>query len=219
MPTIVELNRGGEIPNLDSFDILISLGGPMEAWEEVKHPWLVAEKAAIREWVMKQDRPLLGICLGHQILADALGGKVGRAKRGEAGLTSIALETPDKTHPLYSGFGPSKYAINWHGSEVTGLPPEPPSSSHRVPIAPSRLSSLVQRRSACSIMSRPRVRLSTNGPSFPPAPRMSRNLHGRDAAPSVRKAVADAMPELWSNSRRFYDNFMRLAATRTGRTR
>ncbi len=217
-PTIVELNRGGEIPNLDNFDVLISLGGPMEAWEEEKHPWLVAEKAAMHQWVMQQDKPLLGICLGHQILAGALGGKVGRAKRGEAGLTSIALEPAGREHPLYSGFGPSKYAINWHGSEVTALPPNSQllASSADCPIAAfvagSAAVGVQYHVEATSTLVDEWSELSAGAAHVA-------QLHGRDAAPRLRKAVADAMPDLWSNSRRFYDNFMQLAATRTGRTR
>src|SRR5262245_22856511 len=122
-PTVLELNRGDAIPDLESFDVLFVLGGPMEAWEETEHPWLIAEKAAIRRWVKEFDKPLLGICLGHQLLASALDGRVARARRGEVGVSEIALAEIAQRHPLYAGFGTRKRAINWHGSEVVGLPP------------------------------------------------------------------------------------------------
>lgn len=209
-PKIIELNRGAEIPNLNDFDILIVLGGPMEAWEEKEHPWLVAEKAAIRRWVEKLDKPLLGICLGHQLLADALDGRVGRAKRGEAGLTVIDLAESGRSHPLYAGFGPRKHAINWHGSEVTDLPQEAVllASSAECLIAAFAVGS-----SAIGVQYHVEATstLVDEWSDLPAGAAHIERLHGAAATPSVRRAVAQAMPELWSNSRRLYDNFMDLA--------
>ena len=74
----IELDEGEPIPSLDGFDALLSFGGPMDVWQEREYPWLVAEKAAIRSWVCERQKPFLGICLGHQLLADALGGRVAK---------------------------------------------------------------------------------------------------------------------------------------------
>jgi len=84
-PTVIEPNRGDSFANLDAFDILVLLGGQMEAWQEQEHPWLVPEKAAIRRWVNNLDKPLLGICLGHQLLALASGAKTLKMKFGHHG--------------------------------------------------------------------------------------------------------------------------------------
>ncbi len=71
---VVELDEGQPIPDLNDYDALWVMGGPMDVWEVDDHPWLVAEKAAIREAVNDRGMPFLGCCLGHQLLANALGG-------------------------------------------------------------------------------------------------------------------------------------------------
>ena len=67
--TAVELDEGEPIPDLQSFDAMWVMGGPMDVWDTGEHPWLVQEKEAIREWVLNLGRPYLGLCLGHQLLA------------------------------------------------------------------------------------------------------------------------------------------------------
>ncbi len=67
----IELDEGETIPDLQGYDILMVMGGPMDVWEETAYPWLVEEKQAIRAWI-EAGRPFLGFCLGHQLLAAAL---------------------------------------------------------------------------------------------------------------------------------------------------
>ena len=118
----VELDEGEPIPALDDFDLLVAMGGPMDVWQEDRHPWLVPEKAAIRRWVEDLRRPYLGICLGHQLLAAALGGEVSPMTRPEVGLADVALTPAGRSDPLLSGFGPTVETFQWHGAEVSRLP-------------------------------------------------------------------------------------------------
>ena len=116
----VELDEGDDIPPLDGFDILLVMGGPMDVWEEDKHPWLAAEKSAIRAWV-SAGRPYLGMCLGEQLLAEAMGGGVAlMTAPPEVGISQVRQLEPD---PLFAGVPDPCICLQWHGAEVTVLPP------------------------------------------------------------------------------------------------
>lgn len=119
----VELDAGDGIPPLEDFDLLVVMGGPMDVWEEDEHPWLVPEKTAIRRWVDELRKPYLGVCLGHQLLAVALGGEVARMRSPEVGLGSVELTDEGRSDPLFAEAPATMEVFQWHGVEVTTLPP------------------------------------------------------------------------------------------------
>ena len=119
----VELDAGEAIPSLEGYDQLWVMGGPMDAWQEAQHPWLVAEKQAIREAVQLRAMPYLGVCLGHQLLGAALGGRVGKAPQAEVGILDVELTAAGRVDPLFEGIADRFKALQWHGAEVAEAPP------------------------------------------------------------------------------------------------
>jgi GMP synthase-like glutamine amidotransferase len=116
----------GQRPPVDhsDYDLLMVMGGPMDVWEEQRLPWLVDEKRAIRDWALVQRRPFLGVCLGHQLLAEAVGGTVGPMNTPEVGVSVVNLTRYGRLDPLLEGAGDSFECLQWHGAEVKSLPSE-----------------------------------------------------------------------------------------------
>ncbi len=119
---VIELDRGDSIPDLAPYDLMLVMGGPQDVWQESDHPWLVDEKEAIRRFVVDMQRPFLGICLGHQLLAAALGGGVAMAETPEVGVMTVDLTPDGEADPLFRGMASPLTVLQWHGAEVSGLP-------------------------------------------------------------------------------------------------
>lgn len=115
--TTTRFYESPELPSLDGIDLVIAMGGPMSVNDEDALPWLIAEKAFLREAI---DRGLavLGICLGAQLIASARGAKVYPGKQREIGWFPIeAVPGGDGSFPFPS----SCRVLHWHG-ETFDLP-------------------------------------------------------------------------------------------------
>ena len=88
--TTIELDEGEKIPDdLNKFDAMFCMGGPMDTWMEDQYPWLIDEKKVIKEFVVNLKKPYLGFCLGCQLLGEVIGGKVVKSKKSEIGILNI----------------------------------------------------------------------------------------------------------------------------------
>lgn len=122
--TTVGFEHGDPIPaDLNAYDALVVMGGPMDVWQIDEHPWLVAEIVAIRRFVVELGRPFLGVCLGHQLLAQALGGEVGPARSPEVGACPVRLTEAAASDVVFRGLSSPLMTFQWHAAEVRRAPP------------------------------------------------------------------------------------------------
>ena len=114
------LYRGEGLPAPAAFDWLVIMGGGMSVNDEASLPWLVAEKELVRRAIAEGKR-VLGVCLGAQMIASALGAKVYRNRVKEVGWWPLKRAAGAATHPLGAVLPDGAEVFHWHG-EVFDLP-------------------------------------------------------------------------------------------------
>jgi GMP synthase-like glutamine amidotransferase len=205
----VELDEGEAIPDLRDFRGLVVMGGPMDVWEEDLHPWLRDEKAAIREAVRERRMPVLGVCLGHQLLAEALGGEVGKASRPEVGLMEVELTAAGRMSDFLAGLPERLTCLQWHGAEVKRAP----AGAQVLASSPvSAVQAFAIGDRALGIQFHVEITPATVGewaviPEYAAA--LERTL-GPGAVASLERETAARMASLNRTARVFYDNFRKV---------
>jgi GMP synthase (glutamine-hydrolysing) len=107
---------GDGFPDIGKTDGLIVMGGPMGIYDYEEYPWLAEEKAFIRQ-IINQNKPVLGICLGAQLIADVLGSNVWKNEHKEIGFFPV---TGNPEHEI-SNVWKTETVFHWHG-DTFGIP-------------------------------------------------------------------------------------------------
>ncbi len=112
--TEYHLYNDPRLPRIEDLDMLIVMGGSMSVNDEERFPWLAAEKELIRH-CRDSHKPVLGICLGAQLIASALGSRVFPGKHTEIGWFPVEFERDGEAGKLLPGLPAKITVFHWHG--------------------------------------------------------------------------------------------------------
>ena len=112
--TRIEVEQGGALPDGRDFDIVVAMGGPMGAYEDHLHPWLAPERALLAT-AAASGVACLGVCLGSQMLAAALGGRAFQGPAPELGVLEVELTAAGRADPVTAGLADRFTVLQWHG--------------------------------------------------------------------------------------------------------
>ena len=210
--TTIQLDEGDTIPsNLNEFDAMLCMGGPMDTHMEKEYPWLVPEKKAIAEYVLNLEKPFLGFCLGCQLLGEVLGGKVIQSSPPEIGVLDIHSKEDIKTDPVFNFLPPSFKALQWHSYEVVGL-----EENQNITILGSSLTTKYQifgyKKNAYGIQFHLEIR-NTTVDDWAEVPEYKNALEqslGSEALSKMKKAVNAEIFTMQDQCKMLYQNFLKL---------
>jgi GMP synthase-like glutamine amidotransferase len=111
-----------DFPKYSEFDMLVVMGGPMGTYEEQAYPWLAPEKRFIAR-AIRERKLVLGICLGAQLIAEAIGGKVTKNTHQEIGWYPVQLTAEAPQSDIFKAFPRRFTPFHWHG-DTFRLPPD-----------------------------------------------------------------------------------------------
>jgi GMP synthase-like glutamine amidotransferase len=105
-----------QTPDATSFDAVLTFGGAVHPDEDAEHPWLGTERQLLAKCI-ERDIPLLGVCLGSELVAQAAGGNTARMPDPEIGWYEIAVTDEGERDPLLASLSPASDAFQWHSYE------------------------------------------------------------------------------------------------------
>ena len=208
--TTIQLDEGENIPsNLDEFDAMLCMGGPMDTFMEDEFNWLVGEKKAIGEYVLNLKKPFLGFCLGCQLLGEVLGGKVVQSNPPEIGVLDIDVSDQVITDPVFN-FLPNKIkALQWHSYEVQGLESNP--NINIIGSSPTTKYQIFGYNNyAYGIQFHIEIRKSTvdDWAAVPEYKNALEQSLGQEALPHMKKEVDEEIDNMMAQCNQLYQNFI-----------
>ena len=206
LPVFVRLFEGEPIPTLGPYDVLFVLGGAQDTWQEDQFPYLADEKSAIRDWVLNKAKPYLGVCLGHQLLATALGGDVGPAATPEVGVFDVSLTDSGKAHAFMRQLPPSQPALQWHHAEVKSVPAGAEVLA-RSPLAAVQALAVGNHALSTQFHCEFSPQTVAGWSSQPSYVATLERLKGAGAYEALREQAWPLMPQMMRNTRLMYENF------------
>lgn len=180
----------------------------MDVWDIEDNPWLIAEKEAIRRWVREMKKPYLGLCLGHQLLADALGGTCGPQRPAEIGVLDVELTEAGRSDRLMQGLSSKQKCLQWHSVRVTQAP------EGATILASSPLCTVQAMRvgqNAWSMQYHVEIEADTidNWAAIPAYRDALIAAMGETGVDDMRNQAAKFMPEFLKSAEQLYANFMK----------
>lgn len=209
----IDLHAGDAFPNLENFDGLWVMGGSMNTSEEDEYPWLIEEKTIIRKAVCDMKMPYLGICLGHQLLADALGGDVGPAKNHELGIYRITPTADGADHPLIADLPAEPGWVNVHLKEVLRAPDAATVLASSQNCA-NQVMALGKHAYSCQFHPEVCSHTVANWLKIPGIPETLKDLLGESGYAHFQISIAENLPELAAAAKCLFLNWTTLVYSR-----
>ncbi len=210
--TTIELDAGEKIPNnIDQFDGMFCMGGPMDTWMEEEYPWLIEEKNKIKEFVVNLEKPYLGFCLGCQLLGEVLGGEVVKSTPAEIGILDIKMNPSSSNDYLFREFSSTIKALQWHSYEVQNL-----ESNNKVTLLASSPTTKYQifkyKNHAYGIQFHIEIKNNTvsQWACVPEYEKALEDSLGKGALQKFDKVAQENMSDMNFNAENLYNNFKKL---------
>ena len=210
--TTIQLDEGEKIPqDLNEFDAMLCMGGPMDTWMEKDYPWLIEEKNKIKEFIIDLEKPFLGFCLGCQLLGEVLGGQVLKSNPSEIGVLHIHSQEDINIDPVFNFLPHTFKALQWHSYEVAGL-----ENNKNVSVLGSSPTTKYQifgyKKFAYGIQFHFEIR-STTVDDWATVPEYKNALEqslGSEALPEMKNAVNAEISTMQGQCKLLYQNFLKI---------